>query len=632
MKQLNADLFTNEKAIIVYLFVAKILLHLLHPEYGYFRDELYYVTVGDGFGWGNLDVLPLTPLYIKMMTAIFGYSIKSIHFASAITGAFSIVFICLITRELGGKKYAMLISGLLLLFSGYLIFGAMFTYDSLDFLLQVIAIYLLVRLFKEQSLRNWLFLGLVLGLGLLNKLTILAFGLAIFVVLWLVPQRNFYKKPGIWLAGSIALIFLAPFIIWQISQDWYFLDFAASYSGGIAYVASFPEYLWSQVLPNNIASLPFWIAGLGFLLFSSRWKKYRFFGFMYLFLFFLYFILGVKFYFLIPMYTVLYAAGSVELERFCDNRCDNIPRRKWARLNIPVIYVLLSIPLLPMIVPILPIDQFIDYAANMSVHAGVRHENLSIQNLPQHVADRFGWPEMTEMVGTAYDSVSATTDEEIGIITENYGQAAAIHVLGKKYDLPEPVSLHGWFYFEALDHHQVKNNYICLGIESPDLVKVFRNVRKIGVFTHPYCIPHENNNPLYFVSGPKYDLHQYWRVSRRIDPRFRELLETQSLKAAIDYYHQTIAEDSMAILFTESQINALGYEFLNNGRLNDAIALFKFNIKEFPASANVYDSLGEAYLVNGERENAILYYEKALEVDPQFENARRMLEEIKSSY
>lgn len=102
----------SAKAIIAYFFLLKILLHLLHPEYGYFRDEMYYIAIADGFSFKNLEMLPLTPLYLKLILTIFGYSIKSIHFAASLLGAIALVFACLITKELGGKKYAILLTAL----------------------------------------------------------------------------------------------------------------------------------------------------------------------------------------------------------------------------------------------------------------------------------------------------------------------------------------------------------------------------------------------------------------------------------------------------------------------------------------------------------------------------------------
>jgi len=75
-------------------------------------------------------------------------------------------------------------------------------------------------------------------------------------------------------------------------------------------------------------------------------------------------------------------------------------------------------------------------------------------------------------------------------------------------------------------------------------------------------------------------------------------------------------------------LNSLGYELLGDGEVDMAIAVFKLNTYIFPTDANAYDSLADSYLAKGDREEAIKMYRKALEVDPNFENSRRMLEQL----
>ena len=83
-------------------------------------------------------------------------------------------------------------------------------------------------------------------------------------------------------------------------------------------------------------------------------------------------------------------------------------------------------------------------------------------------------------------------------------------------------------------------------------------------------------------------------------------------------------------LFEESEINDLGYHFLNElNRVEDAIEIFKFNVSLFPDSPNTYDSLGEAYFIKGDFEEASKNYRKSLEVNPQNSNARHMLRQIR---
>jgi tetratricopeptide (TPR) repeat protein len=84
-----------------------------------------------------------------------------------------------------------------------------------------------------------------------------------------------------------------------------------------------------------------------------------------------------------------------------------------------------------------------------------------------------------------------------------------------------------------------------------------------------------------------------------------------------------------AYLETEADINRLGYELIGRNRLDDAIEIFKLNVDAYPRSANVYDSLAEAYLKKGDKELAIKFYSKAVEIDPNFASSVEALRQLK---
>tara|TARA_B100000678_G_scaffold60259_1_gene48725 strand:- start:4087 stop:5463 length:1377 start_codon:yes stop_codon:yes gene_type:complete len=79
----------------------------------------------------------------------------------------------------------------------------------------------------------------------------------------------------------------------------------------------------------------------------------------------------------------------------------------------------------------------------------------------------------------------------------------------------------------------------------------------------------------------------------------------------------------------EGRLNALGYSLLSEERYDDAIAIFKLNVEEHPVSANTYDSLAEAYMLSGDKEQAISNYQKSLDLNPGSANAKAMLEKLK---
>jgi hypothetical protein len=90
-----------------------------------------------------------------------------------------------------------------------------------------------------------------------------------------------------------------------------------------------------------------------------------------------------------------------------------------------------------------------------------------------------------------------------------------------------------------------------------------------------------------------------------------------------------INRGSYKVTEVEWDINSAGYILLGQDKVKEAIEVFKTNVKLYPESSNVYDSLGEAYMKDNNKELAIKNYEKSLELDPKNDNAKKMLEELK---
>ena len=110
---------------------------------------------------------------------------------------------------------------------------------------------------------------------------------------------------------------------------------------------------------------------------------------------------------------------------------------------------------------------------------------------------------------------------------------------------------------------------------------------------------------------------------------FFQTLNTKSVAEAVELFTQKREQDSKWIPFSETRMNILGYQYLQAGKTKDAIELFKLNVVAYPESANTYDSLGEAYMVNGDKELAIQNYNKSLELDPDNQNAAEKLKQLK---
>jgi tetratricopeptide (TPR) repeat protein len=98
-------------------------------------------------------------------------------------------------------------------------------------------------------------------------------------------------------------------------------------------------------------------------------------------------------------------------------------------------------------------------------------------------------------------------------------------------------------------------------------------------------------------------------------------VDDKGIEAALKAFDQGKAGDPTSYYIDEDKINQLGYQMLNRGKTADAIEVFKLNVREFPKSSNVYDSLGEAYLKAGNNELAVQNYKRASELDPTNRNA-----------
>ncbi|UCE07251.1 MAG: class A beta-lactamase-related serine hydrolase [bacterium] len=110
---------------------------------------------------------------------------------------------------------------------------------------------------------------------------------------------------------------------------------------------------------------------------------------------------------------------------------------------------------------------------------------------------------------------------------------------------------------------------------------------------------------------------------------FTRTLVKSGVDAAIEKYYQMRDTLSAKEIMEEYAMNGIGYSFMRKKQYRDAIKIFKLNVEAYPDAFNVYDSLGEAYMENGDTELAIKNYEKSLELNPDNENGKKMLEKLK---
>jgi len=124
------------------------------------------------------------------------------------------------------------------------------------------------------------------------------------------------------------------------------------------------------------------------------------------------------------------------------------------------------------------------------------------------------------------------------------------------------------------------------------------------------------------------------QVKAAYDPRI-SIAETLSatiassgIDAAEKQYHDLKAAGSPSYNFDEGELNALGYTLIGAKKFNEAIRVLQLNVEAYPQSSNVYDSLGEAYLDDGNKPLAVVNYQKSLQLNPKNRGAAEVLRRL----
>ena len=520
-----APALENEKAsfladgmlIVVLLAVANFLLHLyFNNRYGYFRDEFDYMSCGDHLAWGYVDQPPLIPFLIHICRALLGDSLRSIRFIPALASSLLIVQTAAIARELGGRRYALLLSAVCALIAPqYLSNGSLLGTNCLEPNLWMGCAYFAILAIQRNSPRYWLWFGGVAGLGLEEKYSIALFGLGIVVGLLLTEQRRVFLNKWIWLGGLAALLIFLPNVLWNIKYDWPFIQLIRGIRAEGRDVVLGPfSYFFQQTLLVNPLTAPIWLAGLFALLFSMRLKPYRALGWCYLVCYTIFFMLHGKNYYLAPVYPTLLASGAVVIESAIHRTANAGPHRRWLKLVIALVLLASGAHLTPVVVPVLSPDGFLAYTKYLPFKLPVMEHAHARAALPQWYSDQFGWKEIVDETAVAWNRIPAAERPGCGIFAQDYGQAGAIDFFGRRAGLPPALSGHQTYFLWGPRGYS-GNCMIVLDDRREVLERLWEHVEYVGTSAdNPYAL--EKQIDVFLCKGAKFGtLTQLWPKLKR---------------------------------------------------------------------------------------------------------------------
>ena len=453
---------------------------LVAGNYGYFRDELYYIADGHHLQAGYVDQPLLMGWLAALLRVTVGDSLIAIHIIPALACALIVAVTGLIARELGGGRMAQFVAGVTALFCvDFLAVGSLFSMDVLDQLWWALATLVLVRLLRRDAPRQWLLVGLVVAVALLTKLTVLFFCFALVLALLVTPERRYLRTPWPWLAGGIALLGLLPYLIWNAANGWPTGDFWHHYGG----VGTSPlDFFTTQIGLLNPIALPLAGAGLAFY-FRKEGARYRLLGWTFVFVYLVLTLIGTKPYFLAPAFPILFSAGAVVFERLRPR-----PWLAWIRPTYLALLALSGILLAPDVMPILPLATAVQVYGSPS----------------QPLADRLGWESLTQTVQQVYAALPPDQRAQACILTANYGEAGALQQLAAPGTLPPIISGHNNYYLWG-PGSCTGQVLIVVGYSASDVQStgaLYNHITLAATERCQYCLAMENSLPIYVLSSP----------------------------------------------------------------------------------------------------------------------------------
>ena len=485
-------------------------LHLLtSTRYGYFRDALYYLACSEHPAFGYVDQPPLIAWLGWFARHTLGTSLPALIFWPALAGAGRIIFTAVFARELGAGRFGTVLAAALAATPGvWWIIDHQFAMNCLEPLLWGGLAYVVLRLIKTQNPKLWLAFGAIAGVGLLNKYSLVIFAAALLVGLSLTHQRKILFTPWILAGGTIAFLIFSPNLIWNIQNHWPFLELMHNVRAtGKDVVLPPGKYLLQQVLMMNPVSFPFWFGGLLFLLFSRDARITRPLGCTFVITIAFFMITHGKDYYAAPAYVMLLAAGALATERLLASTT-LAPRRTLLKAVCFVWLILGVAPLLPLVLPVLPIETFLRYQSHLPFEVPKTERSFVGETLPQYYADEFPWPGMVEAVARVYHSLTPEEQQRTAIFANNYGQAAAVDFFGPQYGLPKAISGHQNYFLWGPRNYN-GDIVIVLGDEEDDAREHFDSVTVAATLNNPYAYRYENL-PVLLCRGLKWNLQTEW--------------------------------------------------------------------------------------------------------------------------
>lgn len=466
---------------------------VVNPIYELQRDEFLHLNQANHLAFGFISVPPLTSLF-SVFIYWMGGSLFWIRFFPALFGALTVVFAWLIVEQLQGKLFAKILVSSALVFSVYMRLNILFQPNSFDILAWTMVYFFLVKHITTEKVKWLLFMCLSGVLGFYNKYNISFLFIGLFTGILLSNHVNLFSKRYFWKVVLLSLLLLLPNIIWQIVHNFPVLMHMNTLNKYQLVNNSIAGFLLSQI-HIVLGSLPLVMASFIAFWGYKPFKPFRIIGISFVATIALFSYFKAKDYYALGLYPVLFAFGSVYLEKLLTG--------KWLQYLRPlpiVLNLLLFLFIARYLFPVLSPQQIVENRVMFEKMGMLRWEDGKNHPLPQDFSDMLGWKEMAEKACLAYNTIPKNELNKTLIFCDNYGQCGALNYYNKD-KTPESYAFNAdhIYWLPQLDTIQ---NIVFVGNKPNEKVlEYFTDCKFMGRVESEYS--REKGTPIYLLIGSK---------------------------------------------------------------------------------------------------------------------------------
>lgn len=501
--------------VLLFFILLKVGLQNLavHPDFELHRDEFLHLDQADHLAWGYLSVPPVTS-WISGLIQWLGNDEFWIRFFPSLVGIMTLIVIWDLVKSLGGNLYAQSLAAVALLFSALIRLNILFQPNAIDIFCWTLVGYTLVRYFQTQH-SKWLYiLAISFAFGFLNKYNILFLAMGLFPALAFTSARSIFSNKHLYLSLVLALVFVAPNLIWQVQNGWPVFTHLRLLSNYQLVNNSRNSFLVEQLL-FFYPGIFIWTTGLIALLAWKNYSEYRWIFWTFILSIGLFTYFQAKAYYAIGLYPILIGFGATWIAQFAENS-----RMKMVKPVLLLVPPVLFFPAFPLIHPYYSPNRILENPPPYAYLGLNRWEDGKEYPIPQDFADMLGWSELAQLVDSAYHM--KPKEGRTLIICSNYGQAGAINYYSKIPKLEALTMNADYLYWFDLEE---KVDHLILVWDKDEEItdrelNFFEDYQKIGKITHP--LAREKGTTVHFLQRAKADINAILKAEVEAEKRIWE--------------------------------------------------------------------------------------------------------------